>query len=545
MRVTASRSSALLDTGCSSQVNVVDRSLAPRIVGLLDALQQCVGPLVPSASRTELPSVNFVETLDRVAAPRDGAHPADVVVVQQVAGTGAGSTNERRVCEIVFADHQLVPWPFRSRRVSCSIVLDRAAMTTVYSEGDSVLAQTGDGSPVWTARESDHGIVFRTALQLPNVSAQGDVWRAIGDEKFLQALPLAHAWRHALGSRLLDQPALRAGFIIDDPNLHWPTYGFANYREVARSASSDHYHVGFATIPLDGWWVHPAAADVFRDHAGSVSLLVHGNNHGHQELADRYTPEQAAGLLHQAIARIERLEAKARVNVSRVMVPPHGACASSLMQLMPGAGFEAACISAGSLRAHNAGQDWTHRLGLSPIELVEGCPVMPRWAFDGASDATLLISAFLGQALILRGHHQDLRDGLDLFRDAARRINALGTVRWGKLADLARWSFRSRRNGSVQWVQPLGLTHDVAADEGIAEIRLIGASTAWQAQGNEHHGASSSAAAPLDPQYGWPTYRLSLERPRPPSRQGLEPPTPSRLVVRRLLTELRDRLKVN
>src|SRR5262249_35092289 len=151
-------------------------------------------------------------------------------------------------------------------------------------------------------------------------------------------------------------------------------------------------------------------------------------------LAQAFSSDQCAALLRQAVRRIEQLEARAGLAVSRVMVPPHGACSARMLAEMPAQGFEAACISAGSLRAHNPGSAWALGLGFAPAELVEGCPVLPRWAFSGMGDAALRAAAYLGQALILRGHHQDLKDGLDVMEHHAAAINALGDVRWGDLA---------------------------------------------------------------------------------------------------------------
>jgi len=49
---------------------------------------------------------------------------------------------------------------------------------------------------------------------------------------------------------------------------------------------------------------------------------------------------------------------------------------------------------------------WTASLGLAPSELVHGCPVLPRWAFAGTTTTMLLVAAYLGQPLVLRGHHR-------------------------------------------------------------------------------------------------------------------------------------------
>src|ERR1019366_8149913 len=111
----------------------------------------------------------------------------------------------------------------------------------------------------------------------------------------------------------------------------------------------------------------------------------------------------------QAIHRIERLERAAGCEISRVMAAPHGACSDAMLQEMPGCGFESAAISHGSLRAHNKGKPWARSLGYLPSEIIQGCPVLPRWGMTGNTYNTILLAAYLGQPMILRGHHADLR----------------------------------------------------------------------------------------------------------------------------------------
>ena len=41
-------------------------------------------------------------------------------------------------------------------------------------------------------------------------------------------------------------------------------------------------------------------------------------------------------------------------------------------------GYESAAISSGSLKAHNGEKCWTRTLGLAPVEMIAGLPVMNR-----------------------------------------------------------------------------------------------------------------------------------------------------------------------
>jgi hypothetical protein len=185
-------------------------------------------------------------------------------------------------------------------------------------------------------------------------------------------------------------------------------------------------------------------------------LLVHGNNNNKKELARSYTEPERIFLLKQAIGRIERLERRSGLAVSRVMVPPHGACTEEMLAELPVCGFEAACISHGSLRAHNKSRAWTKSLGFRPFELIRGCPVLPRWGVSGDLKNTILLAAFLKQAIILRGHHQDLKDGPELLDELARFVNGLGPVAWLNMTDMARANHSGSPAESRQVAEKVG-----------------------------------------------------------------------------------------
>lgn len=483
--------------------------------------------------------------LGRISNSLDESTSTDVRVrgptLTVPAAMGSSGDDSLVRTNIHFADDPEVPWPYRGRSITVRVKVDSSVRAALLSSVHRVLATDGEGRPIWTLVDHHPVRVHRTALRLPHAPLGGDVGLAAGEERFIQVLPLFHFLREVTGPEGFANPPLRAAFIIDDPNLHWPTYGYVDYRAIAASARRDRYHVAFATIPLDAWWVHGKTAEIFRTHANGLSLLIHGNDHAQQELAQNYSDEAIVALLQQVITRIRRLEARSGLGVSRVMVPPHGACSSRVLAELPRQGFESACISAASLRAHNTGQAWTNRLGLAPSELVEGCPVLPRWAFDGASDTTLLAAAYLGQPLILRGHHQDLKEGRDLFRDFAGKINALGDVRWGSLSELSRLNYRYRIESSTMHVQPFGTRIAVEVPDGIEAIRIETGGLEWQAlqpQVMLDHTSDCSAVASV---VGGRTYDFAR---RGRTASVVHPnATSAKLVLRRILTEARDRLR--
>jgi hypothetical protein len=491
---------------------------------LRDMLACCAGLAAWQETQTAIEAEGAIGTHTSPA----GHTRWQLLFPDRIAGPSAAAQRCER--QVDFASDTQVPLPFRGQRLTLKLPVPQPCLA--LQPGERALATTSDGV-LWSVKETAAQTIYRTAMALEPAQGIDSVMAQADGDGILDWVPLLHFLSQANGPRQFEPPALRACFIIDDPNLHWTRYGFVDYREIAADAARHRYHVAFATIPLDAWFTHRASAEIFRRHRQGLSLLVHGNNHGKEELARVPNAQAGALLLRQALGRIAALEASANLQVSRVMVPPHGACSSSVLALLPRHGFEAACISAGSLKAHNPGQAWTRSLGLMPSEIVHGCPVLPRWAFASGTPAALRLAAYLGKALILRGHHQDLRHGLDVFRAAAHAVNGIGAVQWSNLGDLARTNYRSRREGHSLHVQPLGVCVDVRLPDGVDDVTIEGGAHAWQRDDTRMNIDGQNRSLRL--------HRGSATTPERPV--GTSPRTRSSLVLRRLLTEARDRLQ--
>jgi hypothetical protein len=486
------------------------------------------------------------------------------VTLETAAGRGSAGTDAAatlslaRACEqpeqgrgeqsvdVAFADCAEVPPPFRGRRVFTRVPRNWRGLAV--RDDDLVLASAAEGA-LWTRRRRAAGTQMRSALPLPVANCDTGFAELFDGTSFLALLPLLELLREVGGEGLGHRPPLRASFIVDDPNLHARRYGFVDYREVAAHAQRGRYHVSFATIPLDAWLARPAASEVFRSNPEQISLLVHGNNHAREELARLASPQDRMAALWQAIARIQHLERKTGLRVARVMVPPHGACSATVLEALPLCGFDAACVSTGSLRFHNPGEAWTRLTGFLPGDVIEGCPVLPRWA--ATSDfarAALLVAGYLGQPLILRGHHQDFRHGPELFDQLADFINGIGPVRWARIDGLARTSFTWRMHGSTCALRPLALDLLFEPPAGASEIRIEDLDAAnprgWAAllRDGEMRAVGPGQVLNLA---GHDGSTIALRRERPQAMEAVRRSawhaSPA-LVLRRLLTEARDRI---
>jgi hypothetical protein len=380
---------------------------------------------------------------DGVLAIGDSAVVSETCTIPMLMIPAAGNTKpDSKAVDI--ADDRCLARPLRGARV-----LDDSPVCQSPREPTAaarVLAQTA-ANPVWWQSGSGDCPLWMSAYPLAQ-PRQGERLREyLRPGRFMGLLPLVQFLLALMEQQGFNAPPLRASFVIDDPNLHWPSYGFLKYRQLVDHASRHGYHVGFATVPLDGWLVNPRAASLIRDNPTALSLLMHGNDHVSRELGRLGTDAEAEASIAQALRRTATLERRSGIGVERVMAPPHGACSETALGAMFRLGIEAACIS----RPYPwlDGQPAPTPLeGWRPAEMVAGgLPVLPRYSLSNPREE-LMFRALLGQPLILYGHHWDFSDGLDLFAQTASYINGLGDVRWSTSSDIARRSYTTRRHGA-------------------------------------------------------------------------------------------------
>jgi hypothetical protein len=483
-----------------------------------------------------------------IAKPLDaGADDNDVTVTSLTVPWDempCGLESARKI-KVAFSSDRDVPFPFRGVSLDLHVAVPPAIL--VPRPGEKILAIC-DSAPVWVLAIKEGIRHYRSGFALPEIPQNGNLVDVLGGDRFIEMLILLQWLRESFSDVCYQGPPLRACFMFDDPNLHWPRYGCVDYSQIAQHALRGNYHVSFATIPLDTWFTHKKTADIFRRNPNHLSLLVHGNNHTWLELARRRSEASRLGLLSQALTRVEHLERTTGIPVSRVMVPPGGACVEETLGDLPKCGFEAACISHGSLRLFNQDRIWTRTLGYRPAELIQGCPVLPRWALSRAPSAvnTVLLAAYLNQPIILRGHHNDLKDGIELLDEMGKLINGLGSVLWSDLTDVSRRNYCWRMNGHVFRVKPMGRRLTVHRPAGATEMMIESNGfddwSEWQTAGIE--------SAPLDVTAGEcvslsdtavDSISLKVLTEEQLPRRISEPRFAPLPILRRVLTEGRDR----
>lgn len=425
-----------------------------------------------------------------------------------------------------------------------------------------VLATDARSQPLWVRKVAGGSQLDEIALAAPRLESGEALRDHLVPGRFLALLALVHYVRelvHEVEGSGWEPPPLRATFVIDDPNLHWRSYGPIDYARLAAHAADVGYRVEMATIPLDAWFVYPPAARVFRQHSGQLGLAIHGNDHLSRELWRPRTEAESVALLSQALRRIGRLESRSGVAVSRVMVAPHEACSDQTLRVLMRLGYDAINLARPfpwsglpQDKARYARSDEDVLAGWFPADVRDdGFPILMRRQLFEYDEVAL--RAYLDQPLIFYGHASDLGSGLEPFEHAAREINSLPAVRWCSLAEIAATNLAVRRLGrGVLSVRPFGRRVVLDGLDGIEEIELEwprspagSLRVAWQERGRPLGPArevAETASLRLEP--GVSRVELTLVGTDPVDPSAVPPPR--RMAgppARRVVTEARDRAR--
>jgi hypothetical protein len=358
---------------------------------------------------------------------------------------------------------------------------------------DDEMVASKDGHVLWIYRPVGRSGIDFLAAGPPKLADDRYLCEFLQPGQFLRLLPLFHFLQEVTKDIAWKVPPLRACLMFDDPNLHSPSYGYINYRDLVQHAINNNYHVSLATIPGDAWRVHSETASFFRKNPSRISLLIHGNNHTGKELATPGPDAHKQALLAQALRRIERFEKNSGLEVSRVMAAPHSACSEDMLPFMRRMGYEAVCIPWDSLFRYNPDHRWSPTTGLDMVDF-QGCglPVMtrirvrPEWnpqlkAYPDWKTG-IILSAFLSQPIIPLGHHQDAGNGMELLAEVADTVNRLGNVVWTDMKGITRSNYMTRLEGGILRIKMYSRSIAVQVPEGVEEILV---ERPWMAEEGE------------------------------------------------------------
>ena len=369
---------------------------------------------------------------------------------------------------IEFGDSKYLDRRLRRRRISHDPLTPPVSFQV--ESGDEVLAKSGD-APAWIIRKSGGSVLNILLVPPPTLEPNERVFDYLNGSRFFQLLPLFHFLRRLTQEIDWARPPLRACLMFDDPNLHWPSYGFLDYNELLQHSISHSYHVAIATIPRDAWGCHAETVQLFKRSPQQLSLVIHGNDHTKAELAQKLSVEAYVQLLAQALRRVKRLERMTGLNVARVMAPPHGANSNEAVTAMSLLGFSGMCISTGSLRRWNSNADLPLTFGLEIGETLScGFPTIPRFRLSSSCEGEIVISAFMDRPIIAVGHHQTVAGGLELLADVSANIDSLENVCWQSPEMMFRSNYLARRNNDTLHISPYSRRIRITVPDGITRL---------------------------------------------------------------------------
>lgn len=337
----------------------------------------------------------------------------------------------------------------------------------------AALLATCAGEPTWIRAGA-----LEKALLIPDeLGAQEALRERLCDGRSAALLPVVHFLRALTATIRWQPPVARASLLFDDPNLHWPSYGFLKLNELGRHARAHRYHVALATVPLDTRFAHRGAVRALRESQGAISLLVHGNDHDGGELGRPATEAEGVAMAAQALRRVAAFEARTGISMNRVMVPPHEECSAAAVPGLRRCGFEAITMTRPFPWLARPPRSWLARpegtdplVGWRPADFAAGLPVLLRHPLLERDAPELVLRAFLDQPLILYGHHGDVAAGLGVLASAVDDVNRLRETRWSSLGEIAAGNFESRLDGSQLDIRPFARRIRLEVPPGVEQL---------------------------------------------------------------------------
>lgn len=369
---------------------------------------------------------------------------------------------------ITFSSSNAVHRALRGKTLADSSLVTFAVVSNSFEP----LAQLGKDT-VWAAEQRGNCQHHFVGVDIPVFTEKDFFHSHFRELRWFAMLPLLHFLRRLLGPDDWPAPEPRATFIIDDPNLHHRSYGYIDFEKLANHAAAHNYHATIATVPLDAWYFDRKVVELFQTHKKHISLMMHGVNHVADELARRYQGQDAVRLLATGLRRIADLESRSGLSVARLMAAPHGAFAESMADLMLRLGYEAACVSIGSLLRWNPERRWPPNLGLSMAQAL-GSLAFPVFHRTGISETDIRLSAFLGHPVIVATHHHDCVSNFARLESMAKIVNSIDTVRWMGIEDISRTNFVSKRLGETLQIWPYSRHFIVPLSPEIVEVQVCG-----------------------------------------------------------------------
>jgi hypothetical protein len=272
---------------------------------------------------------------------------------------------------------------------------------------------------------------------------------SIDGGRILEALPFLMFLRYACGERCWQSPGYFANLTIDDPWLREP-YGSLRFASLLTEMERVNFHTTLAFIPWNYDRSQPEVISLFREHPDRFSISIHGNNHDHDEFGDPKLALHREADIVQGLARMEAFTRLTGIRYDPVMVFPH-AIASDAETLagLKKHNFLSTINQSNIPLAMPSPQNLLFYLRSVTLDYAN-FPSVNRAAAYVQTESDFAIEMFLGNPILLYGHHDLFQKGPDSFNRLAETINKLEpSVQWATLGAVSRHLYltRSREDG--------------------------------------------------------------------------------------------------
>ncbi|MHB8233889.1 MAG: hypothetical protein ACYDHT_04475, partial [Solirubrobacteraceae bacterium] len=127
---------------------------------------------------------------------------------------------------VEFSHSERVQRPLRGRRMVESVAHERTERPP--SRGDSVLATVGREA-VWWRGQTAGSCTYVSAFAADEIRPEETLRETLRAGRFMGLVPLLRFLGELCEELAWGERPLQASFVIDDPNLHWPSYGHLRY----------------------------------------------------------------------------------------------------------------------------------------------------------------------------------------------------------------------------------------------------------------------------------------------------------------------------
>ncbi|HRI14426.1 MAG TPA: hypothetical protein PLX89_15635, partial [Verrucomicrobiota bacterium] len=270
-----------------------------------------------------------------------------------------------------------------------------------------------------------------------------------------------------------------------------------------------------------------------------------------REMARPGSPQTRLQMAGQIIRRAQRFENTHGVTIGRVMEAPHATFVPATFPALLAVGFEAAMVTPDLLQHDPGSAPWPAAFGLAGDGEFGGLPWIPRIRWRQGWHTDVLLAAFLRQPMVVAGHHNDIRDGLEAMGEIANTINRQGEVTWSPTDELVRRRARRRIEGETLFVKTYAVRATISVPEGIRSLVLERGGPTGSFAGPitvSQEGQTIASLASSDPVVGPISVRgrgeVSVLRTVPKAVGPDDVPAPRTSVwpvIRKVIMEVRDR----